>query len=88
MFVWFIIVFIFVPPILTTCFASSMPIEEERLNYINSIIDNHIQELKDKGYTEVRYMASPLVQENLWNKHRKIGFKGVCFFRKIFCCFK
>ena len=64
MFVWFIIVFIFVPPILTTCFASSMPTEEERLNYINSIIDNHIQELKDKGYTEVRYMASPLVQEN------------------------
>lgn len=67
MFVWFIIVFIFVPPILTSCLASSIPVEEERLNYINNIIDNHIQELEDKGYTEVRYMISPLAQDNKYH---------------------
>lgn len=65
--VWFIIVITFVPFILTSCFASNVSAKEERLDFINEIINNHIQEIKDKGYEDVNYRISPLAQQDGYN---------------------
>ena len=61
-FICFIIMMMFVPPILTSCFAATEVETTQQEIFVNEIINNHIQEIKDKGYTDVRYIVSPLSQ--------------------------
>lgn len=62
-FVYFVLIITFVPCILMPCFVSAAPENTEQEVFVNNVINNYVQELKNKGYTDVKYILSPLVQE-------------------------
>lgn len=62
-FVYFVLIITFVPCVLMPCFVSAAPENTEQEIFVNNVINDYVQELKDKGYTDVKYILSPLVQE-------------------------
>lgn len=62
-FVYFVLIITFVPSILMPCFVSAAPENTEQEVFVNNVINDYVQKLKDKGYTDVKYILSPLVQE-------------------------
>lgn len=47
----------------TPSVVSAKELADKRNSYIETIIDGHIQELKDEGYVEVTYELSPIIQQ-------------------------